>query len=195
MGLSCFNCGKIGHRMEQCPSNVNQGNGNGLEKHQEIVMLAGVQDGTHPRSTIVGKVPSVGDVRDSTLMDRDLHGKTYMEGESSKLNKIADKKSSPAEIDKEGNADQDENERLFGPWNLVPPSRSRSNHQETRKTDQSVIIKQEYTPRQVDLEKVKKPVIPQGKEKYKPTWKEKRMEIKQPLMFTVGVQQPKASKS
>ncbi|KAL0904365.1 hypothetical protein M5K25_026460 [Dendrobium thyrsiflorum] len=57
--------------------------------------------------------------------------------------------------------DVDDDERQFGPWNLI------------------------------DLKKVPEPTLVMKQEKFKPTWREKQLGIKQALLFGVGVKPPR----
>ncbi|PKU63478.1 hypothetical protein MA16_Dca027853 [Dendrobium catenatum] len=195
LGLSCFECGRVGHRKEHCPSRVGTGIPTpGSAKSGPIAGKSPVSGGGSSASTSnskqpVGNTPTVGVVTPCPNSNTSTTGKAAgfvsqgNAGQSS--SRTQDLGSCSPEIPLAPDDDS-----LYGPWNVVPPRKGRRSAKKNQAEEKLPLG--ENIPRQVNLAKVKEPKVQRMKENFRPSRGDKKPGLTEPLLFSAGVRSVEA---
>ncbi|XP_020703930.2 uncharacterized protein LOC110115133 [Dendrobium catenatum] len=191
LGLSCFECGRVGHKREHCPSrpttsaapgNAVTARAGGLKSPGEGGASSSASNKTPlgGGSAVVGIITPVPPLRSAGLGDNSSlqSGDTTGLGGSPTL-------ATPCGIVL-GSKGQEltDDEKLFGEWNLVAP---RKGKKPTRKpAPDAKLPLGENKPRQVNLSEIKEPKATRMKENFRPSKGDKKPGITEPLLFKAG---------
>ncbi|XP_020684462.1 uncharacterized protein LOC110101038 [Dendrobium catenatum] len=193
LGLSCFECGRVGYRKEHCPSRV------GAENTTPGGAKVGVTSGKSPASRgglsacssnskqAMGDTPTVGVV---TLCPNSNLSTT---GKFTGAASLGDAGQSSSRAPDLGSCSPEvpiatEDDSFYGPWNVVPPRKGRRPAKKNQADEK--LPPGENIPRQVDLAKIKEPKVRRMKENFLPSRGEKKLGLTEPLLFLAEIDEP-----
>ncbi|XP_020693381.1 uncharacterized protein LOC110107449 [Dendrobium catenatum] len=190
LGLSFFECGRVGHRKEHCPSRVGAGNTTpggaktGATSGKSPASGGGSSACNSNSKQAIGDTPTVGVVTPCPNSNLSTTGK--FTGAAS----AGDARQSSSRALNLGSCSPEvpiatEDDSLYGPWNIVPPRKGRRPVKKNQAEEKMPLG--ENIPRQIDLAKIKEPKVRRMKENFHPNRGGKKSRLTEPLLFSAGI--------
>ncbi|XP_020679406.1 uncharacterized protein LOC110097390, partial [Dendrobium catenatum] len=190
LGLSCFECGRVGHRRDTCPSRPVRGDDMNADISRGVQPGAGRGGGSSSGSgskspesvaaAVVGTITPAPVSNCSASSSGSGSSRIGSAGSSQPASAVTREEM----VKDNGPPDLTEDEKLFGPWSLVPPRKGRKQTKKTPASEPGPLG--ENIPRQVNLLEVKEPMATRMKENFRPSKGDKRPGLTPPLLFSAG---------